>query len=50
VPDVSRSSFWRAQDEVIFVEFSTKELATLGIDRSALIAALQHRTSCDRLE
>src|ERR1700743_1661939 len=30
-----------AQDEVIFVEFSKRELATLGIDRSALIAALQ---------
>jgi multidrug efflux pump subunit AcrB len=30
-----------AQDERIFVEFSIKELAALGIDRSALIAALQ---------
>jgi multidrug efflux pump len=30
-----------AQDEAIFVEFSMEELAGLGIDRSALIAALQ---------
>jgi multidrug efflux pump subunit AcrB len=41
VPDVSKIEILGAQDEVIFVEFSTKELATLGIDRSALIAALQ---------
>ncbi len=41
VPDVSKIELLGAQDEVIFVEFSTKELATLGIDRSALIAALQ---------
>ena len=30
-----------AQDERVFVEFSMQQLATLGIDRSALIAALQ---------
>ena len=41
MPDVSKIELLGAQDEVIFVEFSTKELATLGIDRSALIAALQ---------
>ena len=41
VSDVSKIELLGAQDEVIFVEFSTKELATLGIDRSALIAALQ---------
>jgi multidrug efflux pump subunit AcrB len=41
VPDVSKIEILGAQDEVIFVEFSTMELATLGIDRSALIAALQ---------
>jgi multidrug efflux pump subunit AcrB len=41
VPDVSKIELLGAQDEVIFVEFSTRELATLGIDRSALIAALQ---------
>ncbi|MGY8683008.1 efflux RND transporter permease subunit [Bradyrhizobium sp. UFLA05-153] len=41
VPDVSKIELLGEQDEVIFVEFSTKELATLGVDRSALIAALQ---------
>jgi multidrug efflux pump subunit AcrB len=41
VPDVSEIELLGAQDERIYVEFSTKELAGLGIDRSALIAALQ---------
>jgi multidrug efflux pump subunit AcrB len=41
VPDVSEIELLGAQDERIFVEFSIKELAGLGIDRSALIAALQ---------
>jgi multidrug efflux pump len=41
VPDVSKIELLGAQDERIFVEFSMKELAGLGIDRSALIAALQ---------
>ena len=41
VPDVSKIEILGAQDERIFVEFSMKELASLGIDRSALIAALQ---------
>jgi multidrug efflux pump subunit AcrB len=41
VPDVSKIEILGAQDERIFVEFSMKELAGLGIDRSALIAALQ---------
>ncbi|HVY56800.1 MAG TPA: efflux RND transporter permease subunit [Xanthobacteraceae bacterium] len=41
VPDVSKIDILGAQDEKIFVEFSMKELASLGIDRSALIAALQ---------
>ena len=41
VRNVSKIEVLGAQDEVIFVEFSTRELATLGIDRSALIAALQ---------
>jgi multidrug efflux pump len=41
VPDVSKIDILGAQDEKIYVEFSTKELASLGIDRSALIAALQ---------
>ena len=41
VPDVSKIEILGAQDEKIFVEFSMKELASLGIDRSALSAALQ---------
>ncbi len=41
VPDVSKIEILGAQDEQIFVEFSTKQLAGLGIDRAALIAALQ---------
>ena len=40
-PDVSKIEILGAQDEKIFVEFSIKELASLNIDRSALIAALQ---------
>jgi multidrug efflux pump len=40
VPDVSKIEILGAQDEKIFVEFSMRELASLGIDRSALIAAL----------
>ena len=41
VPDVSKIEILGAQEEKIFVEFSMEELASLGIDRSALIAALQ---------
>jgi multidrug efflux pump subunit AcrB len=41
VPDVSKVEVLGAQDEKIFVEFSTQQLAGLGIDRSALVSALQ---------
>ena len=41
VPDVSKIDVLGAQDEKIFVEFSTKQLAGLGIDRAALVSALQ---------
>ena len=41
VADVSKIEVLGTQDERIFVEFSMKELASLGIDRSAMIAALQ---------
>ncbi len=41
LPDVSKIEIIGAQDERIFVEFSTKDLANLGLDRSALIGALQ---------
>jgi multidrug efflux pump subunit AcrB len=45
VPDVSKIEILGAQDEQIFVEFSTQELAGLGIDRAALIDALQTQNS-----
>jgi multidrug efflux pump len=41
VPDVSKIEVLGAQDEKIFIEFSMQELATLGIDRSSLLNALQ---------
>lgn len=41
VPDVSKIDILGAQDERIYVEFSMKELANLGIDSSTLIAALR---------
>ncbi|WP_112663009.1 efflux RND transporter permease subunit [Microvirga flavescens] len=41
VPDVSKVEIIGAQDERIFVEFSVKELAALGIDRTMLLSALQ---------
>lgn len=45
VADVSKIEILGAQDEQIFVEFSTKQLAGLGIDRAALITALQAQNS-----
>lgn len=41
VADVSKIEVLGAQDERIFIEFSTQHLAGLGIDRAQLIAALQ---------
>ncbi len=41
VPDVSKIEILGAQDEQVYVEFSTRQLAGLGIDRAALIAAIQ---------
>ena len=41
VPDISKIDVLGAQDERVFVEFSTEKLAGLGIDRTALLAALQ---------
>jgi len=41
VADVSKVELLGAQDERIFVEFSIQELASLGINRSALVSALQ---------
>jgi multidrug efflux pump subunit AcrB len=39
--DVSKVDILGAQDERVYVEFSTEQLAELGIDRAELIAALQ---------
>ena len=41
VPDISKIDVIGAQDERVYVEFSAEQLAGLGIDRAALIAALQ---------
>jgi multidrug efflux pump subunit AcrB len=41
LPDISKIDVLGAQDERVYVEFSTQQLAGLGIDRTALIAALQ---------
>jgi multidrug efflux pump len=41
LPDISKIDILGAQDERVYVEFSEKELAGLGIDRSALVSALQ---------
>ena len=45
VPDVTKIEILGAQDEQIYVEFSTRQLAGLGIDRAALIAALQAKNA-----
>ena len=41
LPDISKIDVLGAQDERIYVEFSAEQLAGLGLDRSALIAALE---------
>ena len=41
LPDVSKIDILGAQDERVYVEFSTEQLAGLGIDRADVIAALQ---------
>ena len=41
LPDVSKIDILGAQDERVYVEFSTEQLAGLGVDRAELIAALQ---------
>jgi multidrug efflux pump len=39
--DIAKIDILGAQDERVYVEFSEKQLAGLGIDRSALVSALQ---------
>ena len=40
-PDVSKVEIFGAQDERIYIEFSTQRLSDLHVDRAALIKALQ---------
>lgn len=40
-PDVSKIEIFGAQDERIYIEFSTQRLSDLHVDRAALIRALQ---------
>ncbi len=45
VPDVSKVEMIGAQDERIYVEFSVREMARLGIDRQTVVAALQNQNA-----
>lgn len=40
VPDVAKIELLGAQDEVVFLEFSMRQLASLQLDRRALLAAI----------
>jgi multidrug efflux pump len=41
VPDVGKVDILGAQDEVIYLEFSTRKIAALGLDTRSIIASLQ---------
>lgn len=41
VPDVAKVNFVGVQDEKIYLEFSTLQMATLGLDVNSLVASLQ---------
>lgn len=45
VPDVSKIDIFGAQDERIYIEFSVRQLAGLGVDRTSLIQALQSQNA-----
>jgi multidrug efflux pump len=45
VPDTAKIDVLGAQDERFYVEFSTEQMAGLGIDRSALIDALENQNA-----
>jgi multidrug efflux pump subunit AcrB len=45
LPDISKIDILGAQDERVYVEFSHEKLAGLGIDRSALINALESQNA-----
>ncbi|OHV75391.1 efflux RND transporter permease subunit [Ensifer sp. LCM 4579] len=41
IPDVGKVDILGAQDEVIYLEFSTRKIAALGLNRADIIATLQ---------
>ena len=45
VPNVGRVELVGAQDEVIYLEFSTRKVAALGIDQQAIVATLQEQNA-----
>jgi multidrug efflux pump subunit AcrB len=45
IPDVGKVDIVGAQDEVIYLEFSTRKIAALGINRADIIATLQAQNS-----
>ena len=45
LPDISKIDILGAQDERVYVEFAEQQLAGLGIDRAALIVALQEQNA-----
>src|SRR4051794_16191884 len=45
IPDVAKVDLIGTQDEKIYLEFSTKQLATLGLDTDSLLQTLQAQNS-----
>ena len=45
VPDVGKVDILGAQDEVIFLEFSTRKVAALGLDIQSIVEALQQQNA-----
>jgi multidrug efflux pump subunit AcrB len=45
VPDVGKVELIGAQDEVIYLEFSSRQMATLGLDQQAVLQALQSQNA-----
>ncbi|MFT4128911.1 efflux RND transporter permease subunit [Labrys sp. (in: a-proteobacteria)] len=45
VPNAGKTQILGAQDEVIYLDFDTARLASLGLDRQAVIASLQAQNS-----
>ena len=41
MPNVGKVDILGAQDEVIYLEFSTRKIAALGLDTRAVMASLQ---------